>query len=173
MSLSFTPIISAVMHIMHHNKWSLLKIDKQDAMFSLRYYATFKVRKFESLFCKTNAFLQKTATCIELQAKANILYTFLFHTQFFNYGRDFCGSFSMLFPKVLAFCGKKILKYFFMHCTSIFMSPKSMSQIFKVLFLTRDINNFVLCGVFFSRHVQLKSNFSDNKIISGGIWNTL
>ena len=82
MFLSFTPIISVVMHIMHHNKWSLLKIDKQNVMFSLRYYATFKVRKFESLFCKTNAFLQKTATCIELQAKANILCKYMIYTFF-------------------------------------------------------------------------------------------
>ena len=30
----------------------------------LRYYATFKVRKFESLFHKINTCLQKTTTCI-------------------------------------------------------------------------------------------------------------
>ena len=35
----------------------------------LRYYATFKLRKFESLFYKINTFLQKTATCTELQAE--------------------------------------------------------------------------------------------------------
>ena len=35
----------------------------------LKYYATFKVRKFESPFCKINTCLQKTATCIELQAE--------------------------------------------------------------------------------------------------------
>ena len=38
-----------------------------------------------------------------------------------------------------------------------------MSQIFKILFQTRDINNFV----------QLKSSFSDEKNISGEIWDTL
>ena len=32
-----------------------------------------------------------------------------------------------------------------------------MSQIFKILFQTGDINIFVLCGVFFCRHVPLKS----------------
>ena len=36
---------------------------------NLRYYATFKVRKFESLFYKTSTFLQKTTTCIELQTE--------------------------------------------------------------------------------------------------------
>ena len=36
-----------------------------------------------------------------------------------------------------------------------------MSQIVKILFQTGDINIFVLYGVFFSRHVLLKSYFSD------------
>ena len=38
-----------------------------------------------------------------------------------------------------------------------------MSQIFKILFQTGDINIFVLRGVFFSRYVQIKSSFSDEK----------
>ena len=38
-----------------------------------------------------------------------------------------------------------------------------MSQIFKILFQTGDINAFVLCEVFFSRYVQLKNSFSDEK----------
>ena len=42
------------------------------------------------------------------------------------------------------------------------MSSKSVSQIFKVLFQTGDIV-FVLGGVFFSRYVQLKSSFFDEK----------
>ena len=32
-----------------------------------------------------------------------------------------------------------------------------MSQIFKILFHTGDINIFVLRGIFFSRYVQLKA----------------
>ena len=43
------------------------------------------------------------------------------------------------------------------------MSSKSVPQIFKTLFQTGDINIFVLCGVFFSRYVQLKISFSDKK----------
>ena len=43
------------------------------------------------------------------------------------------------------------------------MSSKSISQIFKILFQTGDINIFVLRGVFFSRYVQLKSLFSNEK----------
>ena len=43
------------------------------------------------------------------------------------------------------------------------MSSKSVSQIFKILFQTGDINIFVLRGVFLSRYFQLKSTFSDKK----------
>ena len=49
------------------------------------------------------------------------------------------------------------------------MSPKSVSQIFEILFQTGNINIFALRGVFFSGHVQLKSSFSHEKNISGGI----
>ena len=43
------------------------------------------------------------------------------------------------------------------------MSSKIVSQILKILFQTADINIFVLCGIFFSRYVQLRSSFSDKK----------
>ena len=46
------------------------------------------------------------------------------------------------------------------------MSSKILSQIFKILFQTEDVNIFVLRGVLFSRYVQLKSSFPDeNNII--------
>ena len=38
-----------------------------------------------------------------------------------------------------------------------------MSQIFKILFQTGNIDIFVLHGVYFSRSVQLKSLFSDER----------
>ena len=53
------------------------------------------------------------------------------------------------------------------------MSSKSLSQTFKILFQTGDINISVLRGVVFSRYVQLKSFFSDEKNISGEIRDTL
>ena len=43
------------------------------------------------------------------------------------------------------------------------MSSKSVSQIFIILFQIGDINIFLYSGVFFSRYVQLKSFFSDEK----------
>ena len=74
----------------------------------LRYYATFKVRKFESLFYKINTCLQKTITCIGLQTE-QIFSVNIWYRYFFNFGRGFCGSFPMLFPKAPASCCKKIL----------------------------------------------------------------
>ena len=53
------------------------------------------------------------------------------------------------------------------------MSSKIVSQIFKILFQTGDINIFLLRGVFVSRYVQLKSSFSDDKNINGEILDTL
>ena len=41
------------------------------------------------------------------------------------------------------------------------MSSKSLSQVFKILFQTADINIFVLPVVSFSRYVRLKSSFRD------------
>ena len=43
------------------------------------------------------------------------------------------------------------------------MSSQNVSQIFKILFQTGDINIFVLRGVCFSWYVQLKSSFPDEK----------
>ena len=43
------------------------------------------------------------------------------------------------------------------------MSSKKGSQVFKTLFQTEDIDFFILRDVFFSRYVQLKSSFSDEK----------
>ena len=75
----------------------------------ISYYATFKVRKFEPLFFKINTFLQKTTTCTGFQAEqifsVNIEYTY-----FFNFGRGFCGSFSMLFPRPPVSFAEKVLK---------------------------------------------------------------
>ena len=76
---------------------------------------------------------------------------------FFNFGLGslcYCGSFPMLFPKAPASCCTKNLNWFLLHCTSMLMNSKSVSQIFKILFQTGDINIFVHCGIFFSRYVK-------------------
>ena len=97
-----------------------------------------------------------------IAGRANIFSKYTIYI-FFKFGSDSCGPFPMLFPKVPASCCKRNLALFLQHCTSIFMSSKNVSQIFKILFETGDINVFVIRGVFFSRYVQLKSFFSNEK----------
>ena len=99
-----------------------------------------------------------------ITGRQNILSKYIYI--FFNFGRGFYGSLSMLYQKASASCCKKKLNYDLLHYTSIFMSSKSVSQIFKILFQTGDTDIFVRCGFFFSRHVQLKSCFSDEKTSS-------
>ena len=53
------------------------------------------------------------------------------------------------------------------------MSRKSDARIFEILFQTGDINILILRIIFFSRYAQLKSSFSEQKIISGEIRNTI
>ena len=68
--------------------------------------SAFKVRKLESLFYNINTYLQKTSTCIGLQAEhifsKNIQYVY-----FFNFGRGFCRFFSM-FQKLHLLLVKRI-----------------------------------------------------------------
>ena len=63
------------------------------------YYATFKVREFESLFYKINTFLQKTITGIRLRAKriflVNIKYTY-FSILFLAFAAPFLCYFQRL-----------------------------------------------------------------------------
>ena len=70
-------------------------------------------------------------------------------------------------------CGKKNFEIIFTAVYFYLYLLKKVSEIFKILFQTGDINIFVFRGVFFSRYVQLKSSFSDEKNISGEIWDTL
>ena len=58
--------------------------------------------------------LQKTTTCIGLIAgRPNIICKYIIYIYFFNFGRGFRGSFSTLFPKGPASCGKKVCLRFF------------------------------------------------------------
>ena len=104
-------------------------------------------------------------------SRANILSKYIIYV-FFNFAGGFYDSFLMLLPKAPASCCKKILNSFLLHSTSIFMSSKSMSQIFKILFGTGDII-FCPSWCLFRRNVQLKSSFSDEKNICCEIWDIL
>ena len=79
--------------------------------------------------------------CIRPRAKqmflVNIKYTYF----------SMLFSFLCYFQKLQLLLVKN-LNEFLLHCTSIFLSSKSVSQIFKILFQTGDLNIFVLCDVF-------------------------
>ena len=70
--------------------------------------ATFKVRKPELLLRKINTCLQKNYHLHWLAGRADILRKYIIYI-FFNFGRGFCGSFFILFPKAPASSCKKIL----------------------------------------------------------------
>ena len=74
----------------------------------------------------------------------------------------FAVSFLFYFQKPQLLFEKKI-ELIIAVLYSIFMSSKSVFQIFKILFQTGDINIFDLLGAFFSRCVKLKSSFSNEK----------
>ena len=73
----------------------------------LSYYATFKVKKFESLFYKINTWLQKTTTCIGLQAE-QIFSVNIWYTTFSFLGAAFTVLFQCHFQKVQLLVVKKI-----------------------------------------------------------------
>ena len=106
--------------------------------------------KVESFFYKVNTYLQKSITCIGLQAdRSNVLSKYINYT-FFNFGRGFAVPFLCYFQKLQLLVVKKLLMFaalcFYIHGL----------KVLKILFQTGDINIFVLCGVFFSRYVKLK-----------------
>ena len=82
-------------------------------------------------------------------------------------GVAFTVPFLCYFQKLQLLVVKKVWTNFLLHSNSIFMSSKSVSQIFKTLLQIGDINIFVLPNVVFSRYVQLISYFSDEKKNSG------
>ena len=104
----------------------------------LRYYATFKVRKFDSLFYKIDTCLQRTTTSNGLKSKQ--IFSVNIWCIFFNFGRGFCDSFSMLFPQVSAFCDTKNWNKFWC-IVLLFACAQKVSQIFKILFQKGDIKN--------------------------------
>ena len=61
--LAKMPLLSRIKQTVNYRKnilkGKLWEVDEKD---KLKYYATFKVRKFEWLFYKINTFLQKTTT---------------------------------------------------------------------------------------------------------------
>ena len=111
--------------------------------------------KVASFFYKVNTYLQKSITCIGLQAdRSNVLSKYIIY-MFFNFGRGFAVPFLCYFQKLQLLVVKKLL---------LFAPNIHGLKIFKISFQTGDINIFVLCSVFFSRYVKLKSFFSEKKM---------
>ena len=105
-------------------------------LYCLKVLCCLQSDKFESLFFKCNTCLQKTTTCIGLQAE-QILSVNIQIFNVFNFEHGFCNSLSFIvFPEATASNYKKYLKHFLLNCTSICISSKNMSQIFKILIQT-------------------------------------
>ena len=128
------------------------------------------MRKCESLFYKINTCLQKTTTCTGSQAE-QILSANIWYTYFSILDVPFAILFLCYFQKLQLLAIKKFWTNF-LDCTLIFISAKGVSQIFKSYFKL-EILIFFSFVVFFSRYIQLKSSFSDEKNISREIWDSL
>ena len=134
----------------------------------LRYYATLKVRKFESLFYKINTCLQKTTICIGLRAEhilsVNVSYMFVVNfwewlLRFLFYVFSRTSSFLWLKHFEINFAALHFYFYYSIILLSsiIFcMISKTVSQILRIFFQTRNMNIFVFRGVFFSRYDEKK-----------------
>ena len=142
--------------------------------------------KWERLICCSTKLLhsckkkkkKKITACIGLQVE-QILYIYIY----MSYMLYICYIYTILWVG-FAFCSS----FFFCHfqklqllvvkkfCCIILLfvwAQKVIPKIFKILFQTGDFTIFVLCCVFFSRYVQLKSSFSDENIISSKVWDKL
>ena len=124
------------------------------------YYATFKVRKLKSLFYKINTCLQINNHLHWIAGRASILSKYIAYI-FFNFGRGFCGSFSMLLTKAPASCGKKLWSNF--SCiVLLFAWAQNMCLRYLKSYFKLEILIFLSFMVsIFTRSVQLKGFFSD------------
>ena len=145
----------------------------------LRCYVNVKVRKFELLFYKIKIIFVKIYHLHWIACRENIpcKYIIYIFCQFWTYLLHFGFIFYITVPFIFHFL--KLQLFVVKKSGNIFpalyfcMTSKIVSQIFKILFPAGDINIFLLRGVFFSRYVQLKNSFSDEKNISGEMWETI
>ena len=93
---------------------------------------------------------------------ANILSKYIIYI-FFNFGRGFFTFPFLCYFQKLQLLDVKIFWTNFCCIVLLYLWAQKVSQILKILFQTGGINIFVLFGVFFSRYIQLKSSFSDQK----------
>ena len=124
---------------------------------SLRYYDTFKLRKFESLFYKIHIFSRKLCR----QTKYS-LWKYNIHI-FSILGVVLAVPVLYVIAKSSSFLWQKIFEIIFAALYFYLVSSVSLSQIFKIWLQTGNINILILRGIFYSRHVQLESSFLTKK----------
>ena len=123
--------------------------------------------KFASLLYKINVCLQKTTTCIGLQAE-QIFSVNIWYTYFSILDVAFAVPLLYYLQKLQLLVVKKFWTNF---CCIVLLNLWAQKVCLKSVFQTTDNNIFVLCSLFFSRYVQLKTK--EEKYISGEIWDTL
>ena len=137
---------------------------------TLMYYATFTVRKLESLFYKIDTLLQKTTACIRLQAEQ--IFTIKIYTFFSILGMASVVPPLFYLQKLQLLVVKKISNNF-CSIALLFVWAQKVCLRFLKSYLKIRILFLSFVVSFFSRYVQLKSSFSDKKNISAEIWDTL
>ena len=137
---------------------------------SLKYYATFKVKNFESFFYNINTCLHNYQHWIA--GRANILSIYITYI-FFNFGVAFAVYFLCYFQKLQLLVVKKFWTKFCCIVLPYLWAQKMFLRLLNPYFKLDILNICALCGVFFSRYVRIKSSFCDEKNISGEIWDTL
>ena len=138
-------------------KWKKYFFPKENV--KLRYYATFKVTKFEPLFYKINTCLQKNYHLHWIAGRATMLCQYLIYI-FSILGVGFSVLSLCYFQKLQLFVVKKFWNNF---CCIVllFVWAQKESQIFTIVLETGAIHIFVFLGDFFIRYVRLKSSFSE------------
>ena len=142
---------------------------KLNLKLKVRYYATFKVRKLESLFYKISRFLKKKLPlALGIADRANIIckYTIYIFFQFWAWLLQFL--FCVISKTSSFFWLKKKLNNFCCIALLVGWAQKEYLRFLKSYFKLEILIFFR--GVFYSRYVQLnKSSFSEGKNISGDI----
>ena len=133
---------------------------------SLRYYSTFKMRKIKSFFYKINTCLQKAAISTVLQVEqifsVNIWYIYIY---FSILSVVFAVPFLSYFQKLQLLVVKKFWNSFCCIVLLFVWAQKVCLRFLKSYFKLEILIFSSFLVPFFSRYVQLKSSFSDEKSI--------
>ena len=151
----------------------------------LRYYAALKVRKFESLFYKIDTCLQKTTTCIGLQAE-HIFSVNVSYMYFVNFGEWLLRFLFYVISRTWSFLWLKhfeinfaALHFYFYYSIVLLSSIISVwSQKLCLRFLKSSFRLEMWIFLFFAGSFlvdmfSIKTPSRTKKNISGEIWKIL